>query len=116
VLRAVLFDWGDTLMQWTFDPELLVAGHRAGLEAIGRDDDGITERFRETYVPMMFETGAIEEIEYPGLVRSLLAESGIDELYRSSVRACIADFAIDHLTARQTFGDAFALALPSSPA
>jgi len=78
VLRAVLFDWGDTLMQWTFDPELLVAGHRAGLEAIGRDDDGITGRFRETYLPMMFAPGAVEEVEYPGLVRSLLAEGGID--------------------------------------
>ena len=78
MLRAVLFDWGDTLMQWTFDPELLVAGHRAGLEAIGRDDDGITGRFRATYLPMMFAPGAVEEVEYPGLVRSLLAQGGID--------------------------------------
>jgi len=86
VLRAVLFDWGDTLMQWTFDPELLVAGHRAGLDAIGREDEGITERFREAYLPLMFAPGAIEEVEYPGLVRSLLAEGGIeatdDELER----------------------------------
>lgn len=41
-------------------------------------------------------------------IAELLAESGIDELYRNSVRACIADFAIDPVTARQTFGDAFA--------
>jgi len=86
VLRAVLFDWGDTLMQWTFDPELLVEGHRAGLQAIGREDAGITGRFRDAYLPMMFRQGAVEEIEYPGLVRSLLAEGGIevtdDELER----------------------------------
>ena len=42
--EAVLFDWGDTLMQWTCDPELLVAGHRAGLAAIGRDDDPRSRR------------------------------------------------------------------------
>jgi hypothetical protein len=48
-------------------------------------------------------------MRFPPHIAALLAESGIDELYRNSVQACIADFAIDHLTARQTFGDAFAL-------
>ncbi|MDX6424158.1 MAG: hypothetical protein QOI67_1629, partial [Gaiellaceae bacterium] len=31
MLRAVLFDWGDTLMQFAYGPELVEAGHRAGL-------------------------------------------------------------------------------------
>jgi hypothetical protein len=48
-------------------------------------------------------------MRFPPHIAALLAESGIDDLYRNSVQACIADFAIDHLTARQTFGDAFAL-------
>jgi hypothetical protein len=48
-------------------------------------------------------------MRFPPHIAALLAESGIDELYRNSVQACIADFAIDRLTARQTFGDAFAL-------
>ena len=30
VIEAVLFDWGNTLVQFTWDDELLVAGHRAG--------------------------------------------------------------------------------------
>ena len=30
VVRAVLFDWGNTLVRFEWDDELLVAGHRAG--------------------------------------------------------------------------------------
>jgi putative hydrolase of the HAD superfamily len=78
VLRAVLFDWGDTLMQWTWDPELLVAGHRAGLRAIGHADRELTERFEEAYLPLLFQPGMIEEVEYPGLVRSLLGDFEIE--------------------------------------
>jgi HAD superfamily hydrolase (TIGR01509 family) len=79
MLDAVFFDWGDTLMRWTWEPELLVAGHEAGLRALGREPDAaLTERFRATYLPLMFAPGALEEVEYPGLVRQLLAESGIE--------------------------------------
>jgi putative hydrolase of the HAD superfamily len=86
VIQAVLFDWGDTLMEWTWDDELLVAGQRAGLRAIGRDELEITERFREAYEPLLWAPGMVEEIEYPGLVRQLLGDFGIevgdDELER----------------------------------
>ena len=79
MLEAVLFDWGDTLMRWEFDLELLSAGHAAGLRAIGRDpDDRVTARFREAYLPKFFAEGVIEEVEYPGEVRALLHECGID--------------------------------------
>jgi putative hydrolase of the HAD superfamily len=87
VLEAVLFDWGDTLMQWTWDDALLVEGHRAGLEAIGREPlPALTARFREAYLPLLYVPGALEEIEYPGLVRQVLGEVdvaiGDDELDR----------------------------------
>jgi putative hydrolase of the HAD superfamily len=86
VIEAVLFDWGDTLMEWTWDDELLVAGHRAGLRAIGHDELEITERFREAYEPLLWAPGMVEEVEYPGLVRQLLGDFGIairdDELER----------------------------------
>jgi putative hydrolase of the HAD superfamily len=90
VLEAVLFDWGDTLMQFAYSPELVSAGHRAGLEAIGRDGlpdaDAVTERFRAEYEPLFWVPGTIEEIEYPGLVRGLLGDLGVeiddDELMR----------------------------------
>jgi putative hydrolase of the HAD superfamily len=86
MLEAVLFDWGDTLMEWRWDEELLVAGHRAGLQAIGREDLELTEHFRERYEPLFWAPGTVEELEYPGLVRQLLGdfdlEIGDDELER----------------------------------
>jgi len=87
VLEAVLFDWGDTLMHWAWEPELLAEGHDAGLRAIGREPvPAMTERFRDAYLPLLWVPGTLEEIEYPGLVRKLLGEEGIeisdDELER----------------------------------
>lgn len=90
MLEAVLFDWGDTLMEFAYAPELVSAGHRAGLAAIGRDGlpdvEALTEHFREEYEPLFWVPGTIEEIEYPGLVRRLLADFEVtiddDELTR----------------------------------
>jgi putative hydrolase of the HAD superfamily len=81
VLRAVLFDFGDTLIDFAYDPELIEAGHRAGLAALGRDglpDAGVVaEHVREHYEPLFWAPGTIEEIEYPGLVRELLGHFDI---------------------------------------
>src|SRR5437870_2781853 len=44
MLEAVLFDWNNTLVEFTWDDEVLVAGHRA---ALGRDDPEFTNRYRE---------------------------------------------------------------------
>ena len=77
-LQAVLFDWGDTLMRWEWEPELLAVGHDAGLRAIGREPvPALTERFRDSYLPLLWVPGTLEEVEYPALVRRLLAEEGI---------------------------------------
>lgn len=79
MLAAVLFDWGDTLMRWAWEPELLGAGHDAGLRAIGREPvPAMTERFREAYLPLLWVPGTLEEVEYPALVRKLLGEEGIE--------------------------------------
>jgi putative hydrolase of the HAD superfamily len=79
VLEAVLFDWGDTLMQWTPDDGLLDAGHAAGFAALGREPvPGVTARFRDAYLSRFFEPGSIAEIEYPAEVRTLLAEFGVE--------------------------------------
>jgi HAD superfamily hydrolase (TIGR01509 family) len=87
VLRAVLFDWGDTLMRWTWAPELLEAGHTAGLRALGREPlPALTTRFRDAYLPLLLAPGTLEEVDYRRLVQTLLAEVGIevegDELER----------------------------------
>jgi putative hydrolase of the HAD superfamily len=82
VLEAVLFDWGDTLMQFVYDEQLIGAGHRAGLAALGRDDlpdvGALTAHFRERYEPLFWAPGTLEEIEYPGLVRQCLGDLGVD--------------------------------------
>jgi putative hydrolase of the HAD superfamily len=78
VLEAVLFDWGDTLMEFAYAPELVAAGHRAGLAAIGREGlPELTEHFREEYEPLFWAPGTIDEIEYPQLARRLLGDFGI---------------------------------------
>jgi HAD superfamily hydrolase (TIGR01549 family) len=80
VLDAVLFDWGDTLFHFAWDEELVEAGWEAGLAAIGRDDlpghEETAARFRQRYVPLLWVPGSLDEIEYPGMVRELLAGFG----------------------------------------
>jgi len=82
VPAAVLFDWGDTLMRWAYDAALVEAGHRAGLAALERDDlpevERMAEHFRERYEPFFWTPGAVEELEYPGLVRQLLGDVGVE--------------------------------------
>jgi FMN phosphatase YigB (HAD superfamily) len=48
VIEAILFDWNNTLVQFTWDDDLLEAGHRAGLAAARSDQDvaEFTERYR----------------------------------------------------------------------
>jgi HAD superfamily hydrolase (TIGR01509 family) len=82
VLEAVLFDWGDTLFRFAYDDELLEAGWEAGLAAVGRDGlptHGETAaRFREHYLPILFAPGTVDEVEYPGLIRDVFAEFGVE--------------------------------------
>ena len=82
MLEAVLFDWGDTLMRFAYDEALVEAGHRAGLEAIGRDGlpelEHLVPHFRERYEQFFWTPGTIEEIEYPGLVRQLFGDFDVE--------------------------------------
>jgi putative hydrolase of the HAD superfamily len=89
VLEAVLFDWGDTLMDFQFDEELMDRAFRAGLAALDQPDlpaDEIRAHFRERFEPLFWIPGTLEEIEYPGMIRDALAHFGIelsdDELNR----------------------------------
>jgi putative hydrolase of the HAD superfamily len=90
MVQAVLFDWGDTLFHFEYDEALLEAGWEAGLAAVGRDGlpghAEAAERFRERYVPLLWQPGSLEEVEYPELVRDCLrgldVEIGDDELER----------------------------------
>ncbi len=88
-LDAVLFDWGDTLFHFAYDEALLEAGWDAGLQATGRDDlpdhGDAAARFREGYLPLIWgggdeepRQGSLEEVEYPGMIRELLGEFGVE--------------------------------------
>jgi putative hydrolase of the HAD superfamily len=79
VLDAVLFDWGHTLMDWTWDDALLEAGHRAGLAAIGAPADrapALSELYRNE--SRLYAWEVPEEVEYPALARELLASVGVE--------------------------------------
>ena len=77
MVEAVLFDWNNTLVQFTWDDELLAEGHRAGLRAIGRDDKPaeFTVRYRERVI----DRGTPDE-PYEGLLRELLPETTDEQI------------------------------------
>jgi FMN phosphatase YigB (HAD superfamily) len=60
MIEAVLFDWGNTLVHFEWDEELVSAGHRA---ALGTDDPEFTTRWRDAirerrpYVDILRELG-----------------------------------------------------------
>lgn len=82
MLRAVLFDWGDTLFHFAYDEELLAAGWEAGLATLERDGlpghEETAAVFRDRYLPLLFVPGAVEEVEYPALIRDLLGGFAIE--------------------------------------
>jgi len=69
-------------MRFAYDEALVEAGHRAGLAALQRDDlpqvERVAAHFRERYEPFFWTPGTVEELEYPGLVRKLLGDFGIE--------------------------------------
>ena len=67
------------MMDWVPDDELLAAGHRAGLEAIGAPVDrapALTERYRGE--ALLSDWDVPEEVEYPALARKMLADVGVE--------------------------------------
>jgi putative hydrolase of the HAD superfamily len=78
LLRAVLFDWGGTLVDFSWSDELLAAGHRAGLRALGREReaDAFTSRFVDDLLPTLAPGD-----DYEALLRRELGASG-DEVDR----------------------------------
>ncbi|MDX6450392.1 MAG: putative hydrolase of the superfamily [Gaiellaceae bacterium] len=68
MIEAILFDWNNTLVQFTWDDDLLEEGHRAGLAAAGSDQDAaeFTARYRELVLK-----GATPADDYGELLREL---------------------------------------------
>ncbi len=80
MLRAVLFDWGNTLVRSELDPGLLAEGHRRALEAVGGDaaasQEAFTERYLEVVLPPLLAERE-DEVDYAMLVAAVLTELGI---------------------------------------
>ena len=75
MIEAILFDWNNTLVQFTWDDNLLEEGHRAGLAAAGSDQDAaaFTERYRQVVLK-----DATPNDPYGDLLREL----GVEEVDR----------------------------------
>jgi putative hydrolase of the HAD superfamily len=92
VIKAVFFDWGNTLCAWAFDPELYLEGHRRGLEAFGLlapEQERFTEAFGEQVLPRLLCPGE-DEIDYTREVAAVLASLGVpvdDDALERFVRA-----------------------------
>src|SRR6476646_9589179 len=84
MLRAVLFDWGETLMEVRFDEELMAHAFRRGIEALDRYElapaDDVLKHFREQFEPLFWVPGTLEEVEYPGVIRETLRHFGVEVL------------------------------------
>ena len=82
MLSAVLFDWGDTLMEFRFDEELMADAFQAGLKALDRDDlapgQEVLAHFREQFEPLFWVPGTLEEVAYPGVIRETLRHFGVE--------------------------------------
>ena len=81
MLEAVLFDWGDTLMQFDVGRRarstraIAPASRRSAGDCRGRR---VTARFREDYEPLLLAPGHDRGDRVPGLVRELLAHFGVE--------------------------------------
>jgi putative hydrolase of the HAD superfamily len=80
MLRAVLFDWGGTLVAGGYDEKLAAAGQAAGLAAIGSAEclptrDALDRRFRDVYLPQLLAPRE-DEVDYVEVVRALFRDEG----------------------------------------
>ena len=72
----MLFDWGGTLARFEWSDELLAAGHRAGLAALGREAEAqdFTPRFAAELLPQLSQPDAPATVDYREEVAALLGE------------------------------------------
>ena len=80
MLKAVLFDWGGTLMQEEWNDEIALEGHSAGLAAIARDGlptpDDFTRFLNEH--EELFAIAAEDEIDIAAVMRRPFEHHGFE--------------------------------------
>jgi HAD superfamily hydrolase (TIGR01509 family) len=78
VIRAVFFDWGNTLVAWKFDPELFVEGHVCGLAAFGAgapSQPAFTDAYSRELLPLLVAERE-EELDYTAEIATLFGTLG----------------------------------------
>jgi HAD superfamily hydrolase (TIGR01549 family) len=81
VLRAILFDWGGTLMQDEWSDEIALEGHTAGLAALRRDglpDAAAFTRYLREHEEELFPRATEDEIDISAVMVSSFREQGVD--------------------------------------
>ena len=78
MIRAVFFDWGNTLVAWKFDPELFVEGHVRGLAAFGAgapSQPAFTDAYSRELLPRLVAERE-DELDYTAEIAALFGELG----------------------------------------
>jgi HAD superfamily hydrolase (TIGR01549 family) len=81
VLRAVLFDWGGTLMDDEWSDEIALEGHHAGLTALGRDglpDAAAFTNYLREHETELFPLASEDEIDIARVMTTSFHEQGVD--------------------------------------
>jgi HAD superfamily hydrolase (TIGR01509 family) len=82
MLRAVLFDWGETLCHIVYERNALIRGMRAGLQATGRidvpDPKCAADRLRSAYLRQIASPPHLREVDWPSVLWKILASVGTD--------------------------------------
>jgi putative hydrolase of the HAD superfamily len=81
VLRAVLFDWGGTLMQDEWSDEIALEGHSAGLTALARDglpDATTFTAYLRDHEAELFPRASENEIDISAVMTGSFREHGVE--------------------------------------
>jgi HAD superfamily hydrolase (TIGR01662 family) len=81
MLRAVLFDWGGTLMQDEWSDEIALEGHTAGLSALGRDglpDAATFTAYLRDNEAELFPRASEDEIDISAVMTGSFREHGVE--------------------------------------
>lgn len=96
MVRAVLFDWGNTLCAWEFAPELFVEGHRQGLAALGvsaPSQPDFTAAYAERILPRLLGD-AEDEVDYAAEIEGLLRSFGVEVVDAGVMRFLAAEHGV----------------------
>jgi putative hydrolase of the HAD superfamily len=81
VLKAVLFDWGGTLMSDEWSDEIALEGHTAGLAALARDglpDAATFTRYLREHEAELFPLASEDEIDIAAVMAGSFREHGAE--------------------------------------